>query len=96
MQGTQSCAYQGPQPTEQQDRPWSSTLLPQSSAQKKIQDEKDNKKASTPVDANGQWEDFFEAALIDGLEDEREQEQEEQVRENGSVASSDDDDDSVV
>jgi hypothetical protein len=26
------------------------------------------------VDAIGQWEDFFEAALIDGLEDEREQE----------------------
>jgi hypothetical protein len=54
---------------------------------KKIQDEKDKK--ATPVDANGQWEDFFEAALIDGLEDEREQEQEEQGRENGSVASSD-------
>jgi hypothetical protein len=59
---------------------------------KKIQDEKDNKKA-TRVDPSGQWEDFFEAALIDGLEDEREQEEEDQERENGSVASSDDDDD---
>jgi hypothetical protein len=39
---------------------------------KKIQDEeKDNKKA-TRVDPDSQWEDFFEAALIDGLLDERE------------------------
>jgi hypothetical protein len=36
-----------------------------------IQDEKDNKKASR-VDSDGQWEEFFEAALIDHLKDEQE------------------------
>jgi hypothetical protein len=55
----------------------------------------DNKKA-TRVDSDGQWDGSFEAALIDGLEDEREQEQEEQNRENGSVVSSDDDDSVVL
>jgi hypothetical protein len=44
----------------------------------------DNKKA-TPVDAGDQWEDFFEATLIEGLEDEREQEQEEQIERMGRV-----------
>jgi hypothetical protein len=59
---------------------------------KRIQDEKDDKKA-TRADPSGQWEDFFEAALIDGLEDAREQEEEDEEQENGSVAPSDDDDD---
>jgi hypothetical protein len=57
---------------------------------KKIQDEKENKKANR-VDSDGQWEDFSEAALIDHLKGEREQEEEE----NGLVASSMDSDHDV-
>ena len=55
---------------------------------KKIEDEKEKK--ASPVDVDSQWEDFFEAALMDRLEDDREQEE----QENGSVASSMDSDDS--
>jgi hypothetical protein len=55
-------------------------------------DEKDNKKATRGY-LDGQWEDFFEAALIDRLEDEGEQDDE---QENGSVASSQDSDDNDV
>jgi hypothetical protein len=40
---------------------------------RKIEDEKD-KRASIRVDTDGRWEDFFEAALFDSIEDEREQE----------------------
>ena len=39
---------------------------------KKIQDDKDQI-ASTRIDPDGLWGDFFEAALLDDIEDEREQ-----------------------
>ncbi len=39
---------------------------------RKIKDEKD-KRASSRVDMDGRWEDFFEAALFDNIEGEREQ-----------------------
>jgi hypothetical protein len=52
---------------------------------KKIQDEKDQI-ASTRVNTDNGWEDFFEAALLDNIEDEREQAEDE----NGSASSSDD------
>jgi hypothetical protein len=54
---------------------------------KKIQDEKDQI-ASTRVDPDDGWEDFFESALLDNIEDERELAEEEE--ENGSASSSDD------
>jgi hypothetical protein len=44
---------------------------------KKIQD-KEEQIASTRVDPDGCWEDFFEAALLDSIEDEREQVEDEQ------------------
>jgi hypothetical protein len=62
---------------------------------KKIQDEKDQI-ASTRVDPDGCWEDFFEAALLDSIEDEREQVEEERElaeAEDGSVSSNSDGDD---
>jgi hypothetical protein len=43
--------------------------------------------ASARVDPDDGWEDFFEAALLDNIEDERELVEEE---ENGSASSSDD------
>jgi hypothetical protein len=48
---------------------------------KKLQDKKD-KIASTRVDPEGRWGDFFEAALLDNIDDE--QEAEEQNAEVGS------------
>jgi hypothetical protein len=44
--------------------------------------------ASTRADPDDGWEDFFEAALLDNIEDERELAEEEE--ENGSASSSDD------
>jgi hypothetical protein len=60
---------------------------------KKIQDEKEQIAASTRIDPDGRWGDFFEAALLDQLEDERERAEEEE--ENASVASNNDGDDEV-
>jgi hypothetical protein len=56
------------------------------------QDEKEQI-ASTRIDPDGRWGDFFEAALLDQLEDKREWAEEEE--ENASVASNNDGDDEV-
>lgn len=57
------------------------------------QDEKEQI-ASTRIDPDGRWGDFFEAALLDQLEDERERAEEEE--ENASVASNSIDGDDEV
>jgi hypothetical protein len=61
---------------------------------KKIQDKKDQT-ASPLVDLDGQWEDFFEAALLDSIEDEREQAETDNrlAASSGDIDRDDDDDD---
>jgi hypothetical protein len=60
---------------------------------RRIEDEKD-KRASSRVDTDGRWEDFFEAALFDNIEDEREQEEAEILfaASTGNIERDDDDD----
>jgi hypothetical protein len=69
-------------------------LLRQSSADQKTEDEKD-KIASSRVDTDGRWEGFFEAALFDNIEDEREQEEAEIMfaASTGDIERDDDDSD---
>jgi hypothetical protein len=56
----------------------------------KIQDENDQIAARTRVDPDNGWEDFFEAAFLDNIEDKRERVEVEEEEENGSASSSDD------
>jgi hypothetical protein len=59
---------------------------------KKLQEEK-GQIASTRVDPDGRWGDFFEAALLDNIEEEQEQAEEENAAVGASNINSDDDDD---
>jgi hypothetical protein len=58
-------------------------------------EDKKVKRASNPVDTDGRWEDFFEAALLDNIEDDREQAEADNrlAASTGTNIDSDDDDD---